>query len=81
MKSFGSARHGPAPGRIGKQEGEVAETFFEKWRGRLRGAWWVLTGQAYAAFYVTEREYWESTGPMFVEMSEVNDPTTFNPKT
>ena len=41
----------------------MAETFFEKWKHRLLGAWDVLTGKAYAGYYQTELEYWKSTGP------------------
>lgn len=29
----------------------MSETFFEKWRGRFRGAWHILAGRAYAAYY------------------------------
>ena len=48
----------------------MPETFFEKWSNRIAGAWAVLVGRACADYYMTELEYWKSTGPMAPEYDE-----------
>lgn len=47
----------PANLKIGKMT--MSETFWDMWRGRFIGAWAVLIGRAYAAYYMTEAELME----------------------
>jgi hypothetical protein len=38
----------------------MGQTFWEKWRHRITGAWAVLTGQAFAGYYFDDcmKKYW-----------------------
>lgn len=38
----------------------MTQTFLDKWRHRITGAWQVLTGQAFAAYYFDDcmQKYW-----------------------
>lgn len=59
-----------------------SESILSKIRERVYGAWLVLTGKAYAAYYVNmPTSLWMSTVETHdIQMSEPSDPTNFGVK-